>query len=142
MTDQHTALDLIQARIAQTAMACSVAVLWRADVPYALKAAGLVSASLLATPYLFVYDLTHLSIAIAFLVRHTGLAGFSRGETIALCGAIAMVLLMVFVPLPLGFMANAFVGLVIAARVWPVLQDAPQPNGTIAGASLSARREC
>jgi arabinofuranan 3-O-arabinosyltransferase len=120
------------------AMACSVAVLWSADVPYALKAAGLVSASLLATPYLFVYDLTHLSIAIAFLVRHTGLVGLSRGEVIALSGAIVMVLLMAFVPLPLGFMANAFVGIVVAARAWPALGDALRPDRMTARASPSA----
>ncbi len=99
-------------------MVVAVALLWRSNAPYALKAAGLVSASLLATPYLFIYDLTHLSIAIAFLVQHTGLAGLSRNETVILACSVAMILLAAFVPLPVGFLANLYVGLVIAGRAW------------------------
>jgi arabinofuranan 3-O-arabinosyltransferase len=121
-------------------MAAGVAVLWRGQTPFALKAAGLVSASLLVTPYLFIYDLTHLSIALAFLVQHTGLGGLSRGEVIALGGAIAMILLTAFVPLPFGFVANAFVAVVIVARVWPTLLTAGQPSPMTTGATLNMVR--
>jgi arabinofuranan 3-O-arabinosyltransferase len=103
-------------------MAVGIALLWRSRAPYALKAAGLASASLLATPYLFIYDLTHLSVAIAFLVRHTGMAGLTRAETILLCCAVPMILLTAFLPLPVSFVANAIVGAVVAARVWPFIE--------------------
>jgi arabinofuranan 3-O-arabinosyltransferase len=104
--------------IAGLSMVVAVTLLWRSGTPYALKAAGLVSASLLATPYLFIYDLTHLSVAIAFLVQHTGFAGLTRNETIILSCSVTMILLAVFVPLPVGFLANLYVGMVIAGRVW------------------------
>ena len=45
-----------------------VFVLWRGSCRFNLKAAGLVVASLAATPYLLDYDLIILGVAIAFLV--------------------------------------------------------------------------
>jgi hypothetical protein len=57
--------------ILQTAviLVCAVAVvwLWRRDVSYALKAAALVVAAMLSTPYLHEYDFPALLIAFAFL---------------------------------------------------------------------------
>ena len=96
--------------------------LWRSDAPLALKAAGLASASLLVSPYMFVYDLTHLSIAIAFLIRHCGLAGLTRVEAVTIVASMVMMLALAILPLPLGFLANAHVGAIIVARVWPYLQ--------------------
>jgi arabinofuranan 3-O-arabinosyltransferase len=105
-----------------TLLAVGVALLWRSRAPFALKAAGLTSASLLATPYLFIYDLTHLSVAIAFLVRHTQVSGLSRAETVILACSILMILLAAFVPLPVAFLANAVIGIVIAQRISPYLK--------------------
>jgi alpha-1,2-mannosyltransferase len=56
-------------------LAASLAWLWRSDAAYELKAAGLATASLLATPYVLDYDLVVLAVAIAFFVRH----GLNRG---------------------------------------------------------------
>lgn len=56
-------------------LAASLAWLWQSDAAFELKAAGLATGSLLATPYVLDYDLVVLAVAIAFFVRH----GLSRG---------------------------------------------------------------
>jgi hypothetical protein len=56
-------------------LAASLAWLWQGDAAFELKAAGLATASLLATPYVLDYDLVVLAIAIAFFAKH----GLSRG---------------------------------------------------------------
>jgi alpha-1,2-mannosyltransferase len=56
-------------------LATSLAWLWHSDAAFELKAAGLATASLLATPYVLDYDLVVLAVAIAFFARH----GLSRG---------------------------------------------------------------
>ncbi len=114
---------LLQAIVA-VLMVVGVYRLWRSETPYALKAAGLVSASLHATPYVFMYDLLHLTIVVAFLVRHSGLAGLQRSDVSVIAGAGVMICLPMIMPLPLGFAANAFVGLIIWARVAPYLSAA------------------
>jgi len=57
---------------------CAVFVfrLWRGDAPYDLKAAGLIVASLLATPYALDYDMVILAPAIAYLVRDGEMRGY------------------------------------------------------------------
>jgi alpha-1,2-mannosyltransferase len=44
--------------------------LWWSDAPFELKAAGLVAASLLASPYMLTYEYVILAVAILFLARH------------------------------------------------------------------------
>jgi hypothetical protein len=44
--------------------------LWRRPAPFALKAAALSAAVLLATPYVYFYDLPVLAVPLAFLLRH------------------------------------------------------------------------
>ncbi|CAN5343610.1 glycosyltransferase family 87 protein [soil metagenome] len=117
----------------QWIMTASVAVvlvlLWRSRVRYELKAAALATGTLLATPYLFLYDLMVLAIAVAFLVR-IGLAeGFGRHELPAL-GLVAG-LLMVFplVGAPTGFGATLIVAALIAGRCARGLERVPQHPG-------------
>jgi len=71
--DVHTAYA-IQIALGLS-LAATLAWLWHSDAAFELKTAGLVIASLLATPYVLDYDLVVLAISIAFLVRH----GFARG---------------------------------------------------------------
>jgi hypothetical protein len=54
-----------------------VAALWRSSAPYALKAAALCLAAVLATPFVFDYDMMVLAPAIAFLA----IDGLERGFT-------------------------------------------------------------
>jgi alpha-1,2-mannosyltransferase len=58
--------------------------LWRARVEFALKAAALIIAAILATPYSLDYDLTALAPAIAFLAAHGLRCGFAPFEKTAL----------------------------------------------------------
>ena len=97
-------------------VALTMVVLWRSRVRYALKAAGLACGTLLVTPYLFLYDLMVLAIAVAFLVR-LGLAhGFRRYELPALGVVAALLLSYIFLGIPTGLVATLIVSSVIARR--------------------------
>jgi alpha-1,2-mannosyltransferase len=71
-------------------LAASLAWLWRSDAAFELKAAALVTGSLLATPYVLDYDLVVLAVAIAYLARY-GLARGFRDFEISLLAAAWMV---------------------------------------------------
>ncbi|HZE55446.1 MAG TPA: glycosyltransferase family 87 protein [Bradyrhizobium sp.] len=110
------------------AVAVLLALMWRSrSVSYPLKAAGLAAGALLITPYLFLYDLMVLAIAVAFLVRVGLDRGFVRHELPAL-GLVA-VLLMIYPLLgaPTGFGATLIVTSLIACRVGPWWR-APVPS--------------
>jgi hypothetical protein len=110
------------------AVAVLLALMWRSrSVSYPLKAASLAAGALLITPYLFLYDLMVLAIAVAFLVRVGLDHGFARHELPAL-GLVA-VLLMIYPLLgaPIGFGATLIVTSLIACRVGPWWR-APVPS--------------
>ena len=97
-------------------VAVVLGLMWRSRIPYALKAAALAAGTLLVTPYLFLYDLMVLAIAVAFLVRIGLHRGFQRHELPAL-GLVA--LLLMFYPLvgaPTGFGATLIVTGLIVVR--------------------------
>ena len=58
--------------------------LWRSDRPYPLKAAALIIASLLSTPYALDYDMMALAPAIAFLALDGLQRGFAPWQKTAL----------------------------------------------------------
>lgn len=66
------------------ALAGSLVWLWRSAVSFPLKAAALIIASLLATPYSLDYDLVALAPAIAFLVADGLARGFGPWQKSAL----------------------------------------------------------
>ncbi|MPZ57330.1 MAG: DUF2029 domain-containing protein [Rhizobiales bacterium] len=66
------------------AVACALVWLWRSRAAFALKAAALPIAALLATPYSLDYDLMVLAPAIAFLAAHGLVRGFRPCEATAL----------------------------------------------------------
>jgi arabinofuranan 3-O-arabinosyltransferase len=101
------------------AVAVLLALMWRSWISYPLKAAALAAGALLITPYLFLYDLMVLAIAVAFLVRIGLRQGFARYELSSL-GLVAALLL--FYPLagaPTGFAATLIVSGLIARRAGP-----------------------
>lgn len=67
----------VQAMVAIVAAVC-VAVVWRSRTAYEVKASALVTAALLATPYLYLYtyDLVVLAVPLAFLFRLARTDGF------------------------------------------------------------------
>ena len=98
------------------AVAAALVLVWRSRVRYSLKAAALATGTLLVTPYLFLYDVMVLAIAVGFLVRIGLSDGFRRHELPAL-GVMAFLLM--FYPLfgaPTGFGATLIVAALIARR--------------------------
>jgi arabinofuranan 3-O-arabinosyltransferase len=104
----------------QWIMSATVAVvltlMWRSRISYPLKAAALATGTLLITPYLFLYDLMVLAIAMAFLVRIGLRKGFERHELPALGLAVALLMFYPLVGAPTGFVATLIVSGLIAAR--------------------------
>jgi hypothetical protein len=65
-------------------LAGALAWLWRSEAAFPLKAAALIIASILATPYSLDYDLVALAPAIAFIAAHGAVRGFAPWEKTAL----------------------------------------------------------
>jgi len=97
-------------------LACALAVvlLWRGRSPFALKAAGLAVAAVLATPYVFAYDLVALAVPMAFLWRHRP---FDRLDYLLLAGAALAVIPFLFAPAPSGLVASLLVAAAVGRRV-------------------------
>jgi arabinofuranan 3-O-arabinosyltransferase len=101
------------------AVATTVVMIWRSRVRYSLKAASLAVGALLATPYLFLYDMMVLAIPVGYLVR-LGLAhGFRAYEVPALGVAMFLILVFLFTGLPVGLGATLIVGALVLRRAGP-----------------------
>jgi hypothetical protein len=100
-------------------VAIVLALMWRSNLRYSLKAAGLATGTLLITPYLFMYDMMVLAIPVALLVRMGLKSGFRRYELPAL--ACGLALLLSFIPLvaPVGLGASLIMAALIARRAGP-----------------------
>lgn len=108
--------------IAQAAVALPAAVAvvlaWRSRAPYAIKAAALGAGALLATPYLYTYDLVILAVPLAYLLRLGRTQGFLPHE-LAVIGLACLLILIFILPavsLPVGFIAVIAVAALIARR--------------------------
>lgn len=75
------------------AAAAGVAWVWWREVPLHLAAAVLVSGALVATPYVFDYDLVLLAVPIALLARDGSIRGWLPGDREVLVAAWLMPLL-------------------------------------------------
>ena len=85
-------------------VAITVWLVWRSEARYALKAATLSAATLIATPYAFAYDMAAIAIPVAFLASDQIRYGLLRGEQttlLALFGAV-LALLVIFADRPVG----------------------------------------
>jgi hypothetical protein len=99
-------------------LAVGLAWLWRSRVAFELKAAALAAGALLATPYLFMYDLVVLAVAVAFLLRLALTREFlSRIEIVALATAGALILIYPYVKTQVGLAAVVIVMVLIVHRV-------------------------
>jgi alpha-1,2-mannosyltransferase len=102
------------------ALAATMVWLWRARVDFALKAAGLIIAAVLATPYSLDYDMTALAPAIVFLAVHGTRSGFAPYEKSALAALWLVPLvarsLAQAILLPVGVLAMAAVLIVVLHR--------------------------
>jgi glycosyl transferase family 87 len=94
-------------------------VIWRSRMSFELKAAALVAATLLSIPYLFVYDLTALAVAMAFLLRAARDDEQAPFEMFGFLAASLLILVFPLVKAPVGFAATLIVVLLIARRALP-----------------------
>ncbi len=99
------------------ALAVAVTLIWRGDAAYELKAAALATAAMLATPYLYTYDLVVLAVPLGFLFRLGRTTGFPRFELPGIALACALIVSFPFVTAPVGFAAVLVTAALIARRV-------------------------
>ncbi len=109
-------------------VAAVLALMWRSRVSYPLKAAALATGTLLVTPYLFLYDVMVLAIAVAFLVRIGLNRGFLQYELPALGMVAALLMLFPLAAAPTGFAATLIVAGLIARRAGPWWRREPAPQ--------------
>jgi hypothetical protein len=87
---------------------------WRSPASYEIKAAGLVAGALLATPYIYMYDLVMLAVAVAFLLRLLLRRGFPAVDLGALGAAGILILTFPYMQTQVGLAAVIVVaGLVV-----------------------------
>lgn len=79
---------------------------WRRPGAYDLKAGVLCCAAVLASPYVFHYDLILLTIAQAFLLRHALARGIDSGEVTLVVVVNVLVTLTQTLGFPMGFFAS------------------------------------
>ncbi|HUO02333.1 MAG TPA: glycosyltransferase family 87 protein, partial [Rhizomicrobium sp.] len=105
------------------AMAGFTAWLWRNEKDLALRSAGLCAATLLVTPYLFLYDFPVLAVAIAFLWRARPFDGIETALPILSQLALAA---FVVASIPTGFIASLLtLAVVIRRAIAPAIRTAP-----------------
>jgi hypothetical protein len=104
-----------QATVALAA-AAAVALLWRSKAEYDLKAAALAAGTLIATPYLYTYDLVVLAVPLAFLIHIGRRDGFLAHEGTAIALICALIAVFPFVTLPVGFAAVLLTAALVAQR--------------------------
>jgi arabinofuranan 3-O-arabinosyltransferase len=111
--------DLAWALQAGAALAAAAAVcaLWFSRCAFDLKAAALATATLLVTPYVYLYDMVVLAIAVAFFIRHVTPKGLRLSECLALAATALLIFAFPFVKLPVGLGATVIVAALIARRV-------------------------
>jgi hypothetical protein len=114
--------------IVSLALAVGLGWLWTSRAAFELKAAALAAGALLATPYLFMYDLVVLAVAVAFLLRLALAREFlSRIEIVALATAGALILIYPYVKTHVGLAA------VVIVMVLIVLRASTQARTALAG---------
>ena len=94
-------------------LAAGIVALWRGPAPFARKAAALLTATLLATPYVYIYDFPLLAAALAFLYREKA---FDRRGTLLAAIACACVAIFPWAHAATGFLSTLAVAAIICAR--------------------------
>jgi arabinofuranan 3-O-arabinosyltransferase len=96
----------------------AVCALWRARAPYAMKAAALAAATLLATPYIYLYDMVVLAVPVALIAREALATRWRPEEVYGLAAAALLLLSFPLLHVPLGLAATLIVfGLAMARAV-------------------------
>ncbi len=110
-------------------VAAALCLVWRSRATFEMKAAALATGTLLATPYLYLYDMVALAIPVAFLFRTAPGGQFAASELMGLGAAAALLVIFPFVKAPVGFAATVLVAFVVARRIW-CAASSPTPHET------------
>lgn len=112
-------------QFALTAIAAlALCAMWHSDrIAFELKAAALAAGIVLATPYVYLYDLTVLAVSATFLLRHARATGFMPGETFGLAALAGLFLVVPFFGVPVGLAGASIIVLLIACRVFGGQRD-------------------
>ena len=105
----------VQAAVTFT-LAVAMVWLWRSQAPFDLKAAALAAGTLIATPYVYMYDLVVLAVALAFLLRYALARGLLASEVCGLGAAGALILIFPYVKSQVGLAAVAIVFALVVQR--------------------------
>jgi arabinofuranan 3-O-arabinosyltransferase len=100
------------------AVVAGIVALWRSPASYEIKAAGLAAGALLATPYIYIYDLVVLAVAVAFLLRLALRRGFSAVHVGALGAAGLLILSFPYVQTQVGLAAVIIVAVLVVQRAF------------------------
>ncbi len=102
--------------IASAALAIAMTALWRSRAPFDLKAAALAAATLVVTPYVYMYDLVVLAVAVGFLIRFALERGFVASEVLGLAAAAALILIYPYAKSQVGLAAVLIVLALVMQR--------------------------
>jgi arabinofuranan 3-O-arabinosyltransferase len=98
-------------------IAALLCAMWRnTRISFELKASALAAAVPLATPYVYLYDLTVLGVSAAFLLRCALTAGFIPGEIPGLAIIMGLLLIMPVLHMPVGLLIAAILAVLIVRR--------------------------
>ena len=104
--------------ILSSAIAVAIWTIWRSrDHAYELKAAALGIGVLLATPYIYLYDMVTITIPIAFFMALGMSRGFLRYEIPAIAAVMLLIAIFPFVKLPVGLLASLILAALVLRRV-------------------------
>jgi hypothetical protein len=98
--------------------AMTVAIIWRSNTSFEIKAAALATGALLATPYLYTYDLVVLAVPLAFLYRLGRRERFLSHEPGGIALACVLIASFPFVSMPVGFFAVCTVAALVVRRAF------------------------
>jgi hypothetical protein len=108
------------------AAAIGIVWLWRSRAPFELKAAALAAATLVATPYVYMYDVTVLAVAVGFLLRFALARGFTAADACGLAAGAALILVFPYIRTQTGLAAVlivlALIVMALAARGEPRME--------------------
>ena len=99
--------------------------LWRSRAPFDLKAAALAAATLVATPYVYMYDVTVLAVAVGFLLHYALERGFTAAEICGLAASAALILVFPYVRTQTGLAAVLIVLALVMERARAALRVTP-----------------
>jgi arabinofuranan 3-O-arabinosyltransferase len=100
--------------VAAVLVSLAIWAIWSRPIRYSLQAAALALGAVIVTPYVQIYDLCILAIAVAFIVRDGISHGFLPGERVVMVIALGCLFLLLK---PLGAVISLVLLLIVVRRI-------------------------